>query len=338
MSNIVKTALQLVDKGYNVIPIISSRKIPALKEKERGWSLFQKRNITKEEVKELFKEEHAIGMLTGGSPRVFCIDVDCKYDLTGDLWERFKSKIPTDILKECLIQETRNAGYHLVVKVPASRLTGNERLALRYTTAEEKHQTYMEYFQDFTRRDLALKTAINDKHRVLIETRSGTADICGGYFLIFPSKGYRVIGGKVGEINEEQYDTLVEIARSLSEVTEIHQPKERVNDFATKWEKTPFEDYVENGDPLEVLEDSGWEVTELTQKTARLKRPGKTHSSSSAIFDLERKILNVFSTSTCFEVGRGYDPVGVFCLLECEGDLNECYRKLISLGYGKKES
>jgi len=47
-------------------------------------------------------------------------------------------------------------------------------------------------------------------------------------------------------------------------------------------------------------------------------------------------VFNCFSTSTSFDVGRGYSPTDVFVELECEGDLSLAFRKLIADGYGEE--
>ena len=71
-------------------------------------------------------------------------------------------------------------------------------------------------------------------------------------------------------------------------------------------------------------------------KSIRLKRAGNPKSGSSALFDTDSRILNVFSTSTCFDVNRGYSPTDIFVLLECEGDLSLAFRKLVAEGFGEE--
>lgn len=328
MKSTKKAARKYLEAGFNIIPT-NRNKIPV----GINWGRYQIIPMTPEEFENKFQEDHLIGMLTGGPGRIVCLDADMKYDLTKDLWDRFKQAVPNNILKKVMCQSTQNGGFHLVFRAPASKLVGNEKLASRYTTAEEKHITYMEAFNNPETRPTALKTAIADNSRVLFETRSGKKDMCGGYFLIYPSPGYELIYGKIGELNEEEYDVLMETARSFNEVKAIERPMEKV-DFSRNWEITPYDHYNRDGDVVALLQEHGWKILPQVGKNIRFRRPGKTHASSSAMFDVTTKTFNCFSTSTCFDVGKGYAPASVFAILECESDTNLAYKKLIEMGYG----
>lgn len=331
--SIKDVARNYLNAGLNIIPVHPIRKLPTIGD----WMQYQKGPMDLETFEKCFADHNSIGVLTGGAGRIVCFDIDSKYDLSGTLFERFSAEIPMEIRKKLLCESTRNKGYHFVFRAPASRLKPNEKLAARPTTPDEQHITYMEAFKDFTKKDTALRSALNDSMRVLIETRSGSAELCGGYFICYPSEGYTRMWGKIGELTEDEYDTLDGIARSFNQVKSLHQVVNKLTDL-TDWVITPFDDYNENGDPIEVLESCGWDIIEGgSGKNVRLKRPGQTYSSSSALFDNETRLLNVFSTSTCFEPNKGYDPVGIFTILMCEGNGTEAYKELIRLGYGKKK-
>jgi hypothetical protein len=323
-----KAAKKYLEAGFNVIPT-RANKLPAVP----NWTKYQKKLMCATEFEDYFTEETNVGVLTGGKTRVVCFDADMKYDLSGDLWERFLAALPEGLLGKMMMQKTKNGGYHLVFKAPESRLFGNEKLAGRPTTAYEKHQTYVEYFSDPDTMDIALKTALNDSSRILFETRSGDKEKCGGYFLIFPSKGYEYVQGKIGELTEDEYDALMQTARSFNQVKSLEQVVDR-GSRNQDWEVSPFEHYNSDGDVLELLEESGWRVLNRNGRNIRLVRPGQTHATSSAMFDNESRTFNCFSTSTPFDVGKGYSPSSVFVVLEAEKDMNLAYNKLVSLGYG----
>lgn len=330
MASILKTALQYLHRGYSVIPC-SDTKLPAL----NNWRRYQSVPMTMDEGNHHFQDARNIALLCGGPKRVVALDADMKYDLSGDLWKRFQRSVPREILSKMMCQKTQNNGYHLVFIAPATRLFGNEKLASRYTTAYEKHVTYMEAFENPDTRDKALKIATSDNARVLFETRSGSAAQAGGYILISPSKGYSRVGGKIQEITEQEYDTLMEAARSFNEVKVLEAFKE--TDHHIKWKVSPFDHYCEEGDVVQLLMDHGWSlVHESKTNNVRFIRPGKTHSKSSGMFDTKSRIFNCFSTSTAFDVGKGYNAAGVFIILECEGNASEAYKKLVQLGYGQK--
>ncbi|MEX0597436.1 MAG: bifunctional DNA primase/polymerase [Candidatus Paceibacterota bacterium] len=324
-------AEKFIEQGYSVIPC-GENKTPSIP----NWGKFQVDPMTKAQARQYFAKAKYIGLLTGGKSRVVCFDFDLKYDLTGTLWERFKESVPKKILKKVYVQTTKNNGYHIAFIAPASRLKGNQKFASRYTTPYEQHVSYMHAFNNPDTRDKALKIGINDKSRVLIETRSGTTKIRGGYFLIAPSPGYTKLYGKFGELTEEEYDIMEEVARSFNEVKSENDGYKNY-DSPDDWELTPFEHYNENGDALDVLVSNGWEIITENTKDVRMKRPGQTHSNSSALYDKEKNIFNCFTTSTGFDVDKGHNPTSVFIELECDGSAKEAYKKLIDLGWGRKK-
>lgn len=322
--------------GFNVIPT-NDIKLPTTK--CGNWSRFQKKPMTEDAFSVLFEEEDNIAVLTGGPTRVVCLDADMKYDLTSDLWERFLATVPITTLDKCMVQKTKNKGYHIVFKAPSTRLFGNQKLAARPTTPDEKHQTYIEAFQNVETKHTALKTAMNDNNRILFETRSGSAESCGGYFLIFPSEGYEWVSGKIGELTEDEYDELIICARMFNQVASIEDKQSSKPAYNESWEVSPFDHFNQEGDVLSVLFESGWKEVEGSSKTnISLLRPGSTFASRSAMYDTRTKVFNCFSTSTCFDVGKGYTPAGVFIMLECDNDTNAAYSKLVSLGYGIPKS
>lgn len=328
MKDPVNTAQNYINHGYSVIPC-SDQKLPTI----GNWARYQNRAMTSEECEKYFEGAKNIALLCGGPWRVVALDADMKYDLSKDMWERFKNSVPKEILKKLMCQTTKNGGYHLVFKAPATRMFGNEKLASRYTTAYEKHITYMEAFENPDTRDKALKIAVNDSSRILFETRSGTAANAGGYILISPSKGYVKQYGKIQEITEEEYDTLMSAARSFNEVKIVEPMKEL--DYNVKWKKSPFEHYNEEGDIAQLLVDHGWTIVPKSKaNNLRFLRPGKTHSENSAMLDQRTRIFNIFSTSTAFDVSKGYNGSGVFTVLECDGDAKLAYKKLVELGFG----
>lgn len=328
MNNFIELAKQWSKAGYSVIPV-TQEKIPSI----RDWSMFQKRAMTESECEQHFKNCFGIALLCGGQKRITGVDFDLKYDLTGDIFERFKETIPVELLKKMYYQTTQNKGAHFIFS--CDKVEPNQKLASRYTTEFEKHSTYMSAFNDVKTRSKALKIALNDKSRVLFETRGGTIDNCGGYVLIAPTKGYEHKYGKIQHISTEEYDTIVQCARSFNEV--IEEKKDIRLDKYKEWELSPFVDYNQRGDIISLLEDNGWEIVRGgSKKSVRFKRAGNPKSGSSALLDTDSRVFNVFSTSTSFDVGRGYSPSDIFIHLECDDDMSIAFRKLVDEGFGKQ--
>jgi Bifunctional DNA primase/polymerase, N-terminal len=328
MREFINLAKSYSKAGYSVIPV-TSEKVPSIRE----WGVFQSRPMTEQECEKYFSNCWGIALLMGGKNMLTAIDFDLKYDLSGDLFERYKKALPKEILEKMYVQTTKNKGYHFIFS--ADVVEPNQKLASRYTTEYEKHTTYMEAFNDAKTRSKALKIASNDKVRVLLETRGGSTTISGGYVVMSPSPGYEFVYGKINQISIEEYNLILETARSFNDV--IEERKDVRLEKYKEWKLNPFEDYNERGDVISCLLDSGWEECKGSRgKSIRLKRAGNPKSGSSALFDTDTRVFNCFSTSTSFDVGRGYSPTDVFVELECEGDLSSAFRKLIVEGYGEE--
>lgn len=149
-----------------------------------------------------------------------------------------------------------------------------------------------------------------------------------------PTEGYSHVYGKISELTEEEYDLLVETLRSFNEVKELGKVNKKTYD-SVDWEITPWEDYNQRGDIIELLEESGWSIVDNNVKHIRFKRPGAT-SGSSALFDKDTRIFNCFSTSTALSVDKGYTLSSLYIELECDGDLKLSYNNLINLDFGVK--
>ena len=99
----------LIEKGYSIIPL-NSDKSPKVK----SWTEYQKNRITDLSI---FKDNN-IGLICGEiSGNLFAIDIDCKYDLTGTLYQDLKELIENSkegLFEKFQINTTKNNGYHLI--------------------------------------------------------------------------------------------------------------------------------------------------------------------------------------------------------------------------------
>ena len=326
---IIDVAKALLKKGFSVIPV-NSTKNPSI----NRWGVWQITPMSEQEADIHFKDAWGIALLTGGQSRVWLLDIDAKYDLTGRLWTELREAIPNSILQKAYVQETMNGGYHMAFIIPAEKVEPNTKYASRHTTEYEKDFTYRENFKNPETRSKALKIAMQDSSRVLLESRGGkNAEICGGYFLIPPSPGYKHIYGKLQEISAEEYDIVVEIARSFNEVVK-EDTKSQVYDNGD-WVTSPFDHYNLEGDVVQVLLDYGWSVISENGDVIRFKRPGLVHSASSALFDKSSRVFTCFSTSTAFD-SKSYNCCGVLAVLKFDEDYNKTFNWLVKNNWGKK--
>lgn len=313
MNKLLHAAYQYIENGICVIPT-NKDKIPVLK----TWKEFQERLITKEELKEGFRPAYAVCLAVvcgavSGSLEV--LDIDCKYDRTGKLFESYMQDIRDNdesLADSLLVIKTRSGGYHLYYRCEI--IAGNVKLAMRPCDEQE------------------LKKDPNDKVRVLIETRGQ-----GGYVVAPPSADYEVVsGGKIPMITPEQRELLFELARLHNQV--IEEPKKEYDRVETvNFFTTPWDDFNSRGrnEVLALLQDKGWTEVKRTGERTFFRRPGKDHGISGD-YHHEKKMFKVFTTSSEFEEGHGYTHYGVFKLLACNNDASAAGKKLVQMGYGEK--
>ena len=108
-------ALHLFESGLSVIPI-DDKKVPI-----GSW----KKNMT-EMIRPNgnFNSAYGVGIVCGAiSGNIEVIDIDSKYDLTGNLFDKYKQLIHSvnpDILNKLTVQKTVSGGYHFIYKCSRS--------------------------------------------------------------------------------------------------------------------------------------------------------------------------------------------------------------------------
>ncbi len=284
------------------------------------WSIYQKQKPTIDEVCRWFKNlTPGIAVVTGKvSGCLEVVDVDCKYDLSGSLMDDFCELIKEhdpELLPKLVIARTINKGFHVIYRVSAASVSGNKKIALRPATPAER--------------------ANGDKVKVLIETRGE-----GGYFVTIPTPGYAFTQNhleKIPIINTEERELLFTIARSFDQMPIKGLPtNENQKSFQAANLISSFDDFNARGDVPTLLEQSGWRYVYSRADRMFFKRPGTTESKTSANFHTKLKVFYVFSTSTEFEGGRGYNPVGVYTILNHGGNFSAASKALLSEGFGTK--
>lgn len=280
-------AKEYLKAGLNPVPLAKGGKIPIRKD----WGSPINKDIDNYDFDE-------IGICTGAvSGGLEGIDLDLKYaDNPDELWEDWKDRVPSDILRKMVVCKTINDGYHVLYRTDVSE--GNKKLAK------------------------------NEKKEVLIETRGE-----GGYLKCYPSEGYEVIYGKLTEINTIN-DTERAIIMSTSLLFDKTLAKTKKYYSEDKEYKDPFPRY--NGDPdigIDLLLEHDWTISREDELWVELTRPGKSEGVSAG-YNIEGNFLYVFTTSTEFESEKPYSNSALFCELEADGDYKKGYHMLGKLGYG----
>ena len=286
----------------------------------------------------------AVGMVCGKpSGNVEVIDIDEKYSLDGKLFENYKRlihEIDSSLLSKLVVQKTKNGGYHFIFR--CSVIGGNSKLANRQTTDEEKADTYKKVYEgellkgkdDTGAKEVAQKSKINDKVRVLIETRG-----IGGQIVCYPSVGYSLIHGdfySINEITPEERDVLMGIARQFNEVMDLVIVPSK-SDIKKVKGLSAFDDYNNRGDVVALLQNNGWKTVKTQGAKTIFLRPGQVSSQTSGNYDNNKKWFSVFTTSSEFEPEKAYLPYAVFAVLECNKDFSAASKKLYEMGYGDRD-
>jgi hypothetical protein len=303
----LQAQLSVLPTDKNKVPTVST------------WKPYQTERIKEEELEALFSGANVkgLGIITGAiSGGLEVIDVDCKYDIKGSLWEDLRGLIEDnlpEVYNSLVIAKTIRGGYHIYYR--CSSITGNLKLSNREATDTEK--------------------AKGDKVKTLIETRGE-----GGYVIAPPTPGYNYLQGEPGNIptiSPEERNILLDIARSFNEIKqpEPKEKREAIKNYKEKYPgKTSLEDYDERGDLVGLLTAEGWSEVKETAERVILVRPGETSAKSSGNYHKEKNCLIVFSTSTQFEPGKPYSPSQAYNLLRCNGDWSKTALELGKQGYG----
>lgn len=311
--SLISAAKGFVKKGISVVATDNNKRAIV------SWKPYQDNLPTLTELDNMFNGDRAKGLavICGKvSGNLEVIDVDVKYDVTGELFNNLMLAI-TDIglAAKLMVIETKSGGYHLYYR--CEEIQGNQKLAQRAATSEE------------------IKDNPNEKVLVLIETRGE-----GGYVVAPPTEGYKKVSGDgIHEITQAEREMLLEVCRSFNQYI-VEQPKPN-SVRSESYALTPWEDYNNRGieNMLSVLEKHGWTRNDRqsTKEKIRFKRPGKTESEISGDFHTGLNLFMVFTTSSVFEPLKGYKPSAVFALLECNNDFREAAKKLSYMGYGEKK-
>jgi replicative DNA helicase len=288
---------------------------PAEKKAGMKWTENQSTAATHEQLDRYFPVNHPdrnIAVVCGkGSGNLEVIDVDQKHDPSGTLVDTYlgmiKDHLP-ELYSRLRINQTPSGGCHIFYR--CDTIQGNREIAK------------------------------NKGGETLIETRGE-----GGIILLPPSviEGieYSTIqDNTIPTITPQERTILFDIALSLTEETADDNPQPTPKGKATKYDGlSPFDDYCDRGDVIELLKRHGWSIVTNTKDgnsdRIHVLRPGDSKAETSGNYHKQKKTLRIFSTSTKFSTNKAYNPADVYTILECNGDKKAAYEKLLGEGFGE---
>jgi hypothetical protein len=220
-------------------------------------------------------------------------------------WAALVEELAPGLVARLLLESTPSGGYH-VVWGECDAIAGNQKLAERLPTSEEK-QAHPDW-----------------RAVTLIETRGKK-----GQFQVAPSPGYTLLRGDwraLPEITPAERQIILNCARALTRLT-----PSRIEGMQQGQGERPGDKFnVEGHDQaLDTLVKHGWRVVRAKGDTMYLCRPGKDRGVSATFGHVAPGVLYVFSSNASpFEPNRAYSPFGVFTELEHGGDYKAAARAL----------
>lgn len=241
------------------------------------------------------------------SGNVECLDIDTKHDksLSDRLKEVFGEEFFKEIFNSVLVQKTVSGGYHFVYR--CSEIGRNQKLAR------------------------------NAAGEVILETRSE-----GGYIVIAPTEGYKVMRGSfmdIPEITPALRQKLFDYARTLNEhFVEVEQPKPKKDAVDTMAGEKPGEHYNRETDAIpNILRKHGWTLIKENKDQIFFKRPGDSDSKWSGSFKPSLNTFYVYTSSIPqLQQEKAYKPFSLLTMLEYNGDWHSAASDLYHQGYGAR--
>lgn len=309
---IYKAAVELVEAGYNVIPVRdkdeeSNGRLYPKKSPFYGWRKYQKENITPGMLYSQLEKTGTtwIAMILGEvSDRAVAIDIDNKHwkGVEHKLFSALKDMY-TPLWKKLRIHQTQSGGFHILFRVPEGMdVLRSKKLA--YKEGEKEAG---------------------------IELKGE-----GGYIVIPPSEGYTIYRkNDIPLLTEEEINTIMVIIEDINEKKTIKKERIRTqkqdNDY---YAESPFEHFNNSDAGGMVIEKYGWKFDNESAHFIHFTRSGKK-GGVSASFNKDKRYYHIFTTSDDnLEGNVNYTPSFLVQHYE-KWDGKELYAWLIDNGYGK---
>jgi hypothetical protein len=319
ISEIIQTGLSLWPVRKDKTPLTVGSKT---------WIYGQSAKLTNQAD---FKDAFGIAIICGAiSGNVVCIDIDCKYDVTGALYDTLAGEMPENIFNRFTVQRTTSGGYHFWFKIDGV-VPQSGKLAMRPATDSELKE-YNDKAREAGQRVLL---DANKKPKTLIEIKGE-----GGYAIINPTPKYDLIQGdflNLQTISNSEFNSVIEICKKFNLVNEAiqeHKPKQKT-DYVSLDDTTAWDDYNNRHSALEILQQYGWKEGRQTSRGLEVKH-FSTDKGKSGILNPTQTAVFVHSESTPLPTGRWHTAYSIFCYYEHNGDFSNAAKDLISKGYGTK--
>ena len=318
----------LINAGLSIWPMNKDKTPVTFKNPYYTWDNAKTKHHTDYKY---FNTAYGVAIVCGAiSKNIICIDIDCKYDLTGALFDTLSGMIAEHIYQRFTVQQTPSGGYHYWFLVDGE-VPASGKLAMRPGTQQELY----EYNVKAQASGQKIKTDPNKHPKTLIEIK-GT----GGYALCEPTPNYILIQGSFTELKTLSSEELEIVLNTCKEfnlvIEEKHEIKPRQKtDYVSQNDIEPWDDFNNRHTALEILEQYGWKEGKHVPRGIEVVH-FSTDKSKSGLVNKTNTAVFIHSQSTCLPDNKWLTPYAIYVFNEHNGDFAAAAKELLKKGYGKK--
>lgn len=205
MADYRKQAYYLRNLGINTCPLkLEGGKTPMIK-----WKHLQEKMITDAEIEKYMIECGGLCAIAGKISNLYILDFDLdKALLSQNYWKEFMAKVPDNLKRKMLINQTRSGGYHVFLRM--ENPYKSRKITHRALTIQEIYDRYQKALSDGLDMYKVSSSLLNHPKACIIESRGESS-----YGVISHPQYKRFYGKEFHYFTKEEVDFLLEVAYSL---------------------------------------------------------------------------------------------------------------------------
>lgn len=298
---ILELSKKYLERGINVLPFLKADRprYPS------GWKFYQTNKIlfqTFFDYAEKLEATHVAAIAGKVSNNLFCIDLDCKYNLGVEvlIFEAIK-KFDNTLFEKLRIHKTKSGGYHLLYFIASENIFKSEKLATKKET-----------------------------NKVFIETKGE-----GALFTVL-GEGYGVYQNKpFPTLTENEHACLINICKSFNEVFKTEKQFKQTKIETQTYSENPREAFNERGEIVPIVEKQGWTKVSENASVILFSKPNAKVKEPHASFSKKHNTFYVHTTDTDLEPNKGYHAYSLLAKYNFNDDHKAAYKWLLENGFGK---
>lgn len=299
-------AYALIERGISVVPLTADgSKLPAMK-----WRRLQGEFLTPDEIEKECSNCGGLAAITGNISKLVCFDFDLNKQVEGqDYWSAFMNKVPEDLKRRMLVNQTRSGGYHSWMRT--DYIDKTRKLTHRALTIDELYARYQKKIDDGFDKYLVSTTLLNNPRECIIETRYE-----GSYGVMSHADYKRIYGTEIGWVSKEEIQLLYDIAYELDfGFKKKSEFRGEVGDYKVMIQ------FIEDTSPSDtadmMISTGGYEFAGVEHGTNNilLKRVGSNNAYSAKVF-ADTGVIHEYGVSNIFTDGnQSHNSFDLLCMI-----------------------